>query len=136
MNGGLSLSPYHTIPHLSLSRLPLAQMLPVDTPLKRSPSVDTAEFVRVLHSWQTGLDTRRDRPQLSLSVNSRLPLVNIVRPRNVSCLDLKYFISSRCLLSVDAFPKRFQSQQSGQFFPITAVWTIWNIYLPLSPRTW
>ena len=62
-----------------------------------------------------------------LSINSRLPLVNIVQlqmfyvsrlhPRlsTSPSLDLKYFIS---LLSVDGFDQ--------------SVWTIWNINLPLN----
>ena len=66
-----------------------------------------------------------------LSINSRLPLVNIVQlqmfyvsrlhPRlsTSPCLDLKYFI---CLLSVDGFLKAFDQ----------SVWRIWNINLPLN----
>ena len=54
---------------------------------------------------------RVERPQLSIRQLPCLPLVNIVRPSNVLniswSLDFKYFISSRCLLSVDGFPKRF-----------------------------
>ena len=91
------------------------------------------------------------RPQMSRSINSRLPLVNIVRPEqcfrslvtcqrlltwNISsavavyCLWMVFLkgfdqsVNISCLLSVDGFPKRFWS-----------VSTIWNINLPVIPLT-
>ena len=103
---------------------PLTQMLPVDTPLKRSPSVDTVcgpsvdttrlsrpsrWWQRVLHSCQTGLDREPSAPNC-LSINSRLPLVNIVRPRNV------FRLQHLSVSSLEIFQQQSLSIVCGCFF--------------------
>ena len=64
---------------IRLSRGRPVWTLCVDTTRLSRPS---RWWQRVLHSCQTGLDREPSAPNC-LSINSRLPLVNIVRPQNV-----------------------------------------------------